>query len=216
MQITRFGHAAVLVETADTRILVDPGVFSSDKTFALDDLDAIVVTHQHADHIDPARGAQLLQGNPNAVLIADPETAATLDFGSWTPNAEGHVIDVNGVTMTGVGSQHALIVPEIPRIANVGILVSAPGEPTLFLAGDTYEYVPEGVDVLGVPLAAPWAKISETVEFVQRVAPQVMFPVHDCTIADIAYDMYWARVTELGGVGDSRKLGQAESTTVSV
>jgi L-ascorbate metabolism protein UlaG (beta-lactamase superfamily) len=216
VQITRFGHAAVLVEVADTRILVDPGVFSPDETFALTALDAIIVTHQHADHIDPARGAQLLAGNPSATLIADPETAGAVDFGSWTPNAEGQVSEINGLTVTGVGSQHAVIVPEIPRIANVGVLITAPGEPTLFLAGDTYEYVPAGVDVLGVPLAAPWAKVGETVEFVQRVAPKVMFPVHDCTIADIAYPMYWGHLSNFGGVEDARKLGQDESTTVSV
>jgi L-ascorbate metabolism protein UlaG (beta-lactamase superfamily) len=216
VEITRFGHAAVLVDVAGTRILVDPGIFSPDETFALEGLDAIVVTHQHADHIDPARGGQLLAGNPNATLIADPETSATLDFGSWTPNSDGLVTDINGVTVTGVGAQHAVIVPEIPRIANVGVLISAPKEPTLYLAGDTYEYAPRGVDVLGVPLAAPWAKISETVDFVQRVAPKVAFPVHDRTIADIAYPMYWGQVTNFGGVEDARKLDQSESTSVSV
>jgi L-ascorbate metabolism protein UlaG (beta-lactamase superfamily) len=214
VQITRFGHAAVLVEVADTRILVDPGIFSPDETFALSGLDAIIVTHQHADHLDPARGSQLVTGNPNAVLIADPETAVMVDFGTWTSNAEGHVSEISGVTVTGVGSQHAVILPEIPRVANVGVLISAPDEPTLFLAGDTYEYVPEDVDVLGVPLAAPWAKISETVSFVQRVAPKVMFPVHDRTIADLAYGMFWGHVTNFGGVEDARKLDQTESTTV--
>jgi L-ascorbate metabolism protein UlaG (beta-lactamase superfamily) len=153
--------------------------------------------------------------NPKATLIADPETSATLDFGSWTANSEGMVSVINGVTVTGVGAQHAVIVPELPRVANVGVLISAPDEPTLFLAGDTYEYAPDGVDILGLPLAAPWAKISETVEFVQRVAPKVMFPVHDCTIADLAYGMYWGHVSNFGGVEDARKLDQNESTTVS-
>ena len=215
MKITRFGHAAVLVEVAGTRILVDPGVFSPDETFALEGLDAIVVTHQHADHIDPARGADLLVRNPDAVLIADPETAAAAPFGSWTANSDGLAIDVNGVTVTGVGSQHAVILPALPRVANVGVMIAAPDEPVLFLAGDTYEYVPDGVDVLGVPLGAPWAKVSETVDFVQRVAPRVMFPVHDCTIAEIAYGIYWGHLETYGGVEDGRKLGQNESTTVS-
>lgn len=215
MEITRFGHAAVLVEVAGTRILVDPGVFSPDGTFALDGLDAIVVTHQHADHIDPARCADLLDRNPDAILIADPETAVSGAFGAWTPNADGLSTQVNGVTVTGVGSQHAVILSALPRVANVGVLITAPGEPVLFLAGDTYEYVPEGVDVLGVPLGAPWAKVSETVDFVQRVAPRVVFPVHDCTIAEIAYGLYWGHVMTYGGVEDGRQLGQGESTTVS-
>lgn len=215
MQITRFGHAAVLVEVASTRILIDPGVFSPAETFALEGLDAIVATHQHADHLDPNRGAGLLALNPDAVLLCDPETAATVAFGNWTPNSDGLVTEVKGVTVTGVGAQHAVIVPALPRVANVGVLITAPGEPVLFLAGDTYEYVPDGVDVLGVPLAAPWAKVSETVEFVQRVAPRVMFPVHDCTIADIAYGMYWNHVTHYGGVEDSRLLGQTESSTIA-
>lgn len=213
MQITRFGHAAVLVEVADTRILIDPGVFSPDETFALDGLDAIVVTHQHADHLDPNRGAALLALNPDATLLCDPETAATVEFGSWTPNSDGLETGVKGATVTGVGSQHAVIVPALPRVANVGVLIGAPEEPTLFHPGDTYEYAPADVGILALPLSAPWAKISETVDFVQRVAPRSMFPVHDCTIAEIAYGMYWGHSTNFGGVEDARQLGQRDSDT---
>lgn len=215
MEITRFGHAAVLIEVADSRILVDPGMFSSDHAFALEGLEAIVLTHQHPDHIDLDRGPGLVAANPAAVLISDPESSATLAFGTWLPNSHGLVTEVGGATVTGVGAQHAVIVPALARVANVGVLITAPDEPTLFLAGDTYEYVPDGVDVLGVPLAAPWAKVSETVDFVQRVGPRVMFPVHDCTIADVAYGMYWGHVSTYGGVADCRELSQDESTTVS-
>lgn len=216
MQITRFGHAALLVEAAGIRILVDPGGFSPDETFALTGLDAIILTHQHPDHIDQDRAPALLAANPDAILLSDPESAAILPFGDWTPNADGLETTVGAVTVRGVGAQHAVILPQIPRIANVGVLLTAPGEPALFHPGDTYEYAPADVDVLALPLSAPWAKSSETVDFAQRIAPSVVFPIHDRTISDAAYGIYWGQVAGHGGVADARLLGQRDTTTISL
>ena len=57
MRITSLGHACLLVETGDQRILIDPGTFSPGFQ-DLTDLDAIVVTHQHADHVDASTGCR--------------------------------------------------------------------------------------------------------------------------------------------------------------
>lgn len=214
MQITRFGHAAVLVEAADARILIDPGAFSLDATFELDGLDAIVVTHQHPDHIDQERGPGLVERNPDAVLLCDPETVAVLSFGSWRAHGDGVETQVNGVTVRGVGAEHAVIVPELPRVGNVGVLLSAADQPTLFHPGDTYAYVPDRVDVLALPLGAPWCKVSETVDFVRRVSPATLFPVHDRTISELSYGIYWGHVSNFGGVDDMRRLGQGDATHV--
>ncbi|MBC7631741.1 MBL fold metallo-hydrolase [Aeromicrobium sp.] len=214
MQITRFGHAAVLVEAADTRVLIDPGMFSLSEVFELEDLDAIVVTHQHPDHIDGQRAPALLERNPGAVLISDPHSATSLGFGDWQPNADGLDTHIKGVTVCGVGAEHAVILPMIPRVANIGVLLAAEGEPTLFHPGDSYEHAPPGVDILALPVSAPWAKVSETIDFITRVAPKTLFPIHDCTISEVGYGVYWQQIVGFGGVDDSRRLGQADSIVV--
>lgn len=214
MKITRFGHAAVLVEIASTRILIDPGSFSVDDAFSLTGLSAVVVTHQHPDHVDQARLPRLLETNPDAVLLADPQSAAMLESGAWLENADGKETLIGPVTLGGVGSTHAEITPQLPRVNNVGVLISAQDEPVLFHPGDSYEYVPEGVDVLALPLSAPWTKVSETIDFLRRVDPRTFFPIHDRTISDVAYPIYWGHVSNFGGVDDARRLDQTEATTV--
>ena len=51
MQLTHLGHSAVLVQTDGARILIDPGNFS-DAWHGLTDLDAVLVTHRHPDHLE--------------------------------------------------------------------------------------------------------------------------------------------------------------------
>ena len=67
MRITRYGHSCLLVEDGDARLLLDPGVFSTGFE-DLRGLTAVLVTHQHPDHLDVARLTALLEANPDAVV----------------------------------------------------------------------------------------------------------------------------------------------------
>src|SRR4051812_22499313 len=133
MRVTHLGHACLLVEVADRRILIDPGNFSSGFD-ELTGLDAIVVTHNHPDHFDPDRAPRLIRGNPGAVVHTDPLTADTLraEGVSAEPTARGGAFAVGDVTITGVGELHAFNHDAMPRIPNVGVVLAAEGEPTLF------------------------------------------------------------------------------------
>ena len=65
MHITHLGHACVLIEMADTRLIIDPGTFAGDLA-GVRDLDAVLVTHQHPDHLDPDRFPGLVAHNRHA------------------------------------------------------------------------------------------------------------------------------------------------------
>jgi L-ascorbate metabolism protein UlaG (beta-lactamase superfamily) len=213
MHVTRFGHSAVLVEAAGQRVLIDPGAFSSAEVFEVQGLDAIVVTHQHADHLDRDRIGVLLERNPGAIRLSDPETAALM--GGFTAHADGDVTELGTITITGVGTTHAEILPMIPRVTNTGVLITADGEPTLFHPGDAYAYAPDGVDILAAPLSAPWTKVAETVDFVRRVNPSVVFPIHDAGVTPLSHGIYWGHVSTHAGVEDPRNLGPTESAALA-
>lgn len=195
MQITHLGHAAVLVETGAARILIDPGNFS-DAWHGLTDLDAILVTHKHPDHLDPEHLPALLTANPAAKLYVEPSID---DQPSASPLAPEEQVAVGDVLITAVGGQHALIHRDIPRLGNVGYLLRSEGQPTLFHPGDALDTTPDGVDILAVPAYGPWAAMKETIDFVRAVGALEGFPIHDELLSDRGRGLILSRVNDMTG-----------------
>lgn len=205
MQITHLGHSAVLVETDAARILIDPGSFSS-AWHGLTDLDAVLVTHQHPDHLDPEHVPALLAANPRVRVLAEPSVLARVVAGDLPPlgdAAEGLAADtqeaVGDVLVTAVGGRHAVIHADLPRIGNVGYVLRSEGQPTFFHPGDAYDTVPPSVDILAVPVYGPWAAMKETVDFVRAVGALEAFPVHEGLLNERGFGLVLNRVKEMTG-----------------
>lgn len=199
MRLTHLGHACLLVETGGQRLLVDPGVFSPG-IVDVTGLNVILVTHQHADHVDLQRLPAILEANPQARLYAEPQAAAVMaeaGIGSEHTVA-GEELSFGRVLVMPVGEKHALINEALPRIGNLGVVIRAEGEPTLFHPGDAYDAAPGQIDILAVPLNAPWTASRDTVAFAQRIAPKVSIPIHDALLNDIGRQLYLSQLKTFG------------------
>lgn len=232
MRIRHLGHSGLLVEAAGTRLLVDPGTLTDQAAVReLRDLDAVAITHQHADHVDPALLADVLASNPGAQVVAEPETAAalsahtplpggsfegTLDDGRLVSLAAGEDTRVGALRVRAVGGQHAVIHPDIPRVGNSGLVLEADGEPRLGITGDSIEPVPEfvGIDVLAFAVVAPWSKMRETIDFLREVRPVLALPVHDAIVSPAGRPIFVNQSTNLAPSGTEVRDWPEDGTVV--
>ena len=181
MQLTKFTHACVRVEDGDRALVLDPGTFS-EVDEALDGVDAVLVTHEHADHVDVDRLLAAARGRSSLRVWAPSSLADALaPLGDQlTTVGPGESFEAGGLAVRTFGGQHAVVHPSIPVIANVGYLVGA----KVFHPGDSFTVPDVAVDTLLLPVSAPWCKVAEVVDYLVAVRPRQATQVHDVVLSD--------------------------------
>jgi len=181
MTITKLGHACVRIEHDGQVVIVDPGGFTA--AGATEGATAVLVTHEHADHLDlgqlRATDAPIWTIEAVRAQIAEGDPAVAERVSVVGP---GDAFDV-GLPVTAVGSQHAVIHPDIPGVTNSGFLLDVGGT-AVYHPGDAFTVPDGGVDLLLLPVHAPWSKVSEVADFARAVGAPRAVAVHDALLSE--------------------------------
>jgi L-ascorbate metabolism protein UlaG (beta-lactamase superfamily) len=207
VRLTKYGHACVRLDLAGGSVVLDPGTYSPDVDLA--GIADVLVTHEHADHIDVDRLVPLVRDGLRLHTNADVAASLASDHGLEVHAVgPGETFTVAGVDVRVVGGEHAEIYNGLPGCANVGFVLAG-----LYHPGDAL-HVPEvEVATLLVPVSAPWLKLREALDFVRAVAPARAFPIHDAMFSDIGNAGVDRWMVQEGGT-DYRRLTPGGSTEV--
>ncbi|MET7395090.1 MBL fold metallo-hydrolase [Dactylosporangium sp. NPDC005572] len=203
MRITKYTHACLRLEHAGGVMVIDPGVFSEPE--ALDGVDAVLVTHEHFDHIDVDRLRAAAARQPSLTVYTHPDVDAQLtelDAEKFAV-APGDTFVAAGMTVRAYGGMHAVIHPDIPRIVNVAFLIESPNGP-IYHPGDSFHVPDEEVATLFVPVSAPWLKLAEAIDFTRAVKPERAFALHDSLLVEAGQQMVTGHMNRLSGTHYTR------------
>jgi L-ascorbate metabolism protein UlaG (beta-lactamase superfamily) len=194
MQLTKYPQSCLVVEVGGHRLLIDPGTFLSAK-YDLDDLgqlDGVLITHRHPDHIDPALVQALrfhgwpMYGNDDVVELLGPDLVTAVT--SRQP------FEVGGVPVVPHDLPHVRLVDGSPGPPNTGYLIDG----HLFHPGDGVELTGVGAAIVAAPISGPSISFRDAYRLVELLGARTVVPIHyDYFTAD---PHHFARVCDLAEV----------------
>ena len=142
----------------------------------------VVITHQHPDHHDVSLLHEILRQFPVDIYTTD-DTVVELDSNNHDSKiitvTNGMKAEVGPFSLEFFGDTHARIDTSIPLVHNTGVMINN----TIYYPGDSFTDPIRPVQVLALPVSAPWLKLSESLEFLRTIKPRRVFPTHDAILS---------------------------------
>lgn len=197
MTITKYEHSCLSIEEQGSRLIIDPGVWSSSLT-DLTNIIGVVITHEHGDHFNKPLLARIVGANPQATIYTVGPVADQLHNYKVEVPVPGTNVLIGPFQLSFYAQQHQQIHPMVPICENIGVLVND----TLFYPGDSFVNPYKPIDILAVPAAAPWMKVAEAMNYIIALRPRLVFPTHNAVLSDVGatvQDVHLSRAAEKAG-----------------
>jgi len=216
IELSLWGHACVRLESASgKRLVIDPGSYSD--RAVLEDADAVLVTHEHGDHMVPGELRDAVENSSHLDVwgpapVIDQIAVDALVAGRVHRVRSGDSFVAAGFDVLALGESHTRAHPDLTPVANLAYLVDG----VVLHPGDSFTVPPPGtrLEVLLAPLSGPWLKVGEVVDYVRAVRPRVVVPIHDAMNSQAGNDLADRLVASLGGTIDYRRLRPGDTFTV--
>lgn len=176
MKITKYGHCCLLIEEKGVRILTDPGTYSDQQNSVLN-IDIVLITHEHSDHFHLESLKKVIANNPQITIITNSTVGEILTRENikFSVVEEGQTEIVNRISIEGFGTKHAIMHKSLSASNNTGYFIAN----KLFYPGDALTNPNKTINILALPVAGPWLRIAEAVDYALLLHPKTCFPVHD-------------------------------------
>jgi len=185
VEITCVGHASLILTFGGKVIHIDPWSAKADYS-ALPKADAVLITHQHPDHLDTT--ALKLINQKSTVYVVNAKSLETWKPESSIVLSNGQSTDIFGIRIDAVPAYNIKHkrpdtgLPFHPKGEGNGYILTV-GDKKIYAAGDT-ENVPEmkalkNIDVAFLPMNLPYTMTPEMVaDAAKGFKPKILYPYH--------------------------------------
>lgn len=185
MKIKKIGHCCLIIDIEGKKVMTDPGSYTTTEQETERDLDLIVITHEHADHLHVESLKNILANNPRVAIVTNSGVGKILDEFAilYHKLEDGQSAQFAGVHLEAFGNKHAEIYEDFGQVQNTGYFIGK----DLFYPGDSFTNPEKKVEILALPVLAPWLKIKDSIDYAIKIHPRICFPVHDWNIKSATF-----------------------------